>query len=240
MQREYICPNFDYDLDLSSQSQINFYPKAKNKKNYSNTEEVENNLPSAPKILNVNFKNFDMISDEPEDKIYIEDLKNSLNYIGRPYIKSNGFLDNKFYEFTCFENKKKYFGKRYNMWGYNFFGVLTEKERFINEKNILKWLKHDNILPFLKSLREGNDYYILYKKYRIITLKEYLTQRKTLSENEVRFIIIELVNLLKYLRNNNIIHRNLNLDNILLTDQGEIKVIGFDKAIQLRPFQNYI
>lgn len=126
------------------------------------------------------------------------------------------------------------------MCDFSFSGEKTSKERFINEKNILKCLKHDNILPFLKSLKDENYYYILYKKYRIITLKEYLTQKNTLSENEVRFIIIELVNLLKYLRSNNIIHRNLNLDNILLTDQGEIKVIGFNNAIQLKTSQNYI
>ena len=241
MQREYSYSNFNYDLDTFSQSQRNFYPKNKNKQNYLNTEIDDNNLPSAPKILNVKYNNYDKISEEPEDKIYIEDLNNSLNYIGRPYINANDFLDDhQFYEFTCFENKKKYFAKKYYMWNFSFSEEKTSKEKFINEKNILKCLKHDNILPFLISLKDENYYYILYKKYRIITLKEYLTQKKTLSENEVRFIIIELINLLKYLRSNNIIHRNLNLDNILLTDQGEIKVIGFDNAIQLKTSQNYI
>ena len=107
MKREYSCSNFNYDLDTFSQSQRNFYPKNKNKQNYLNTEIDDNNLPSAPKILNVKYNNYDKISEEPEDKIYIEDLNNSLNYIGRPYINSNDFLDDhQFYEFTCFENKK--------------------------------------------------------------------------------------------------------------------------------------
>ena len=233
MLREYSCSNFNDNLDLFSLSQRDFYPKNK-KKNYLNTEPDDNNLPSAPKLSKSNNINYDMISEEPEDKIYIEDSINSLNYIARPYIKDN------FYELTCFEKKTKYFAKRYSKFSLTFCGEKTEEERFINEINILNSLKHDNILPFLKYLKDEEYYYILYKKYRIISLREYLNQRKNLSENEVRFIIIELVNLLKYLRSNNIIHRNLNLDNILLTDQGNIKVIGFDEAIRLNSSQKSI
>ena len=45
--------------------------------------------------------------------------------------------------------------------------------------------------------------------------------------------------MLKYLKSQNIIHRNLNLSNIIMTKGGGIKVMGFNKAIRLSSGQNY-
>lgn len=162
------------------------------------------------------------VNENYEDWIYVEDTKKSLNYIGKPILNTN------LYEFICEENKKKYLAK---------IGNLSDISR---EVNILRNLSHNNILKWRRYFTEDDKTYMLYDYCgNIITLDQYLIQRKTLSENEVKNIIIQLINLLKYLKSQNIIHNCLSLRNIIMTKRGEIKVMGFDKAKKLNSGQNY-
>lgn len=224
LRREYSCANFnsflELDLDNHSQTQTDFYPK---KSNYLNTENNQYCAPN-PKIFNsVEKENF-------MDIIYVEDSFNSLNYKGKPVFKNNFSIigGEQFYEFTCVENKFKYLGK--------IDYLFTASDEF----NILKNLSHKNILFLYRYFTEDGNTYMLYENCGSITLKQYLEKRKKLSENEVRFIISELINLLKYLKSQNIIHRNLSLENIIVTKSGGIKVMGFNSAIKLTPGQKTV
>lgn len=217
MRREYSHANLNIFLDTNdecfSQSQRNFYPK-KNK-----IVNTESNQSSAPNIMS---KIPYQVNENYEDWIYVEDTKESLNYIGKPILNTN------LYEFICEENKKKYLAK---------IGDLSDISR---EVNILRNLSHNNILKWRRYFTEDDKTYMLYDYCgNIITLDQYLIQRKTLSENEVKNIIIQLINLLKYLKSQNIIHNCLSLNNIIMTKGGEIKVMEFDKAIKLTSGQNY-
>ncbi len=53
------------------------------------------------------------------------------------------------------------------------------------------------------------------------------------TENIVQFIIHEALNALRYLHQKHIIHRDIKSDNILLSNQGEIKLGDFGYAAQL-------
>lgn len=223
MRREYSCANFDYFLDTDddcfSQTQRNFYPK---KNNILNTE---NNQPSAPNLM-INFPN--QVSDNYENWIYVEDTEEFLNYVGKR-IGQSLICGSQLYEFTCEENNKKYLARIINNW------VNIPKEA-----EILRNLTHNNILNYKRYFSDNNDTYILYEYCgNIIKLDQYLNIKGTLPENEVKKIIKELINLLKYLKSQKIIHRNLKLSNIIMTKRGEIKVMGFKSAIKLTPNQIY-
>ena len=181
---------------------------------------TENNQPSAPNLKsNISTQ----VNESIEDWIYIEDTIKSLNYTGKPILNSN------LYEFTCEEDNKKFLAK---------IGTLSEIKK---EANILHdLLSYDNILHWKRYFTEEGRTYILYEHCKnIITLEEYLKQRDSLPEYEVKPIITELIKMLKYLKSQNIIHRNLNLSNIIMTKGGGIKVMGFNKAIRLSSGQNY-
>ena len=181
---------------------------------------TENNQPSAPNLTsNISTQ----VNENIKDWIYIEDTKKSLNYTGKPIFNSN------LYEFTCEEDNKKFLAK---------IGTLSEIKK---EANILHDLQsYDNILHWKRYFTEEGKTYILYEHCKnIITLEEYLDQRDSLPEYEVKPIITELIKMLKYLKSQNIIHRNLNLSNIIMTKGGRIKIMGFNTAIRLSSGQNY-
>ena len=65
-----------------------------------------------------------------------------------------------------------------------------------------------------------------------ITLREYLQVNKKayLPENEVKFIAYKLVKAISHLHNSDIVFRNLTLDSILVTEQGDIQLVNFQSS----------
>ena len=53
--------------------------------------------------------------------------------------------------------------------------------------------------------------------------------KKKLNENQIKFIICEIVIIFLKLHENNIIYRNLKKENILIDDKGHIKLVRFYK-----------
>ena len=197
-----------------SKSQMNFYP--------TKYKDTESNQPPAQNLMN-NYSS--QINENFEDRIYIEDISNSFQYIGKPILNSN------LYEFSCYQNYKCV---------QRSLAMIKDLNKVDKETKILKQLNHKNILYWERYFTEDKKTYMLYEYCGNMTLEQYLKQKKKLLENEVKFIISELINLLFYLRSQNIIHRNLRLSNIIITKQGGIKVMGFESAIKLNPGQNSI
>ena len=65
------------------------------------------------------------------------------------------------------------------------------------------------------------------------TLEELLVRRKTLTELEVQCYIIQLIRGLQYLHSHKIIHRDIKLGNLFLTDKMELKIGDFGLATKL-------
>lgn len=64
-------------------------------------------------------------------------------------------------------------------------------------------------------------------------MMELLKARKRLNEAEAKFIFHQLLIAVQYLHNNRIIHRDLKLGNLLLTEDMVIKIADFGLATQL-------
>jgi polo-like kinase 1 len=58
-------------------------------------------------------------------------------------------------------------------------------------------------------------------------------QRRTLTEAECRFYLIQILDALVYLRDNKIIHRDLKLGNLFLNSNMHIKVGDFGLATKV-------
>ena len=73
--------------------------------------------------------------------------------------------------------------------------------------------------------------YLILDYYPNKTLKELLDKRVTLTEIEVKHYGFQLLLAIEYLHSKNILHRDLKLANILLSDKLEVKLCDFGLAI---------
>ena len=65
------------------------------------------------------------------------------------------------------------------------------------------------------------------------SLNELLKRRKRLTEIEVQCYLVQMIKALKYLHSHRVIHRDLKLGNLFLTDKMELKVGDFGLATKL-------
>lgn len=107
-------------------------------------------------------------------------------------------------------------------------------KKFKEEIFILKNLHHPNIISFEKTFEDSENIYLLTEFCPNGTMADLLTKRKELTEFEIQIYIIQIINILKYLRNNNIIHRDLKLSHFVFSKNMELKLCGFHLAIKFK------
>lgn len=117
------------------------------------------------------------------------------------------------------------------------FKVL--KEEFVDEEFIGKFSKearaaariaHINIASVYDVGNDGNIYYIVMEYVDGYTLKDIIKAKAPFSNEEVLGISIQIANALEIAHANNIVHRDIKPQNILVTKDGSIKVTDFGIA----------
>ena len=108
-----------------------------------------------------------------------------------------------------------------------------ELKNLRQEIEILRKLYHENVIQLLDSF-ETNTEICLVTELAQGQLYEILEEDKKLPETEIKFIARQLVAGLFYLHNNNIIHRDIKPQNVLISANGIIKIcdFGFARAIE--------
>ena len=97
-----------------------------------------------------------------------------------------------------------------------------KKELLSNEINILKMLRHPNIIKLVDFKQTQTEYILVQEYANGGTLSEYFEKYKIkyrtpgLTEEIIQFVMRQIVEALKYIHENKIIHRDLKLDNIML------------------------
>ena len=90
-----------------------------------------------------------------------------------------------------------------------------------NEENILKELNHPNIVKYFETKQDSNYYYFLTEYYNgetlMFNLEEYEKKfKKPFDEKTVQYFMKQIISGIKYLHDKNILHRDINSENILL------------------------
>ena len=96
------------------------------------------------------------------------------------------------------------------------------------EINIMKKLNHNNILKFLDKYDMGNKMYVILEyceKGDLINIIPYIKNEET-----IRYIFMQIVTGIKYLKKLRIIHRDLKPQNILINKDNIIKICDFGFA----------
>lgn len=113
---------------------------------------------------------------------------------------------------------------------------LTDKQRegAIAESEVLRMLKHPNIIAYINSFSEGPRMYIVMEYADGGDLAGKIKERKDMNtqfeEWEIMRIFVQLVLALNYIHSRKVLHRDLKPLNVFLTIQGIVKLGDFGIA----------
>ena len=112
------------------------------------------------------------------------------------------------------------------------------EENINNIFNILKNNECPNIVKHYKCFNNNNSFYIINEYLDNGDLLNYMKTHKSLEqkieEKTLWYIFLQCAASLKYIHSKNIIHRNIKLDNIYITNNKIVKLGNFSKAIFLK------
>lgn len=103
--------------------------------------------------------------------------------------------------------------------------------RFQREANAASKLNHPNVVDVYDVGEHENRHYIVMEYVRGRTLKQLITQRGALDKKEAVDIMIQLTSAVDHAHENNIIHRDIKPQNVLVKDDGTIKITDFGIAL---------
>ena len=100
------------------------------------------------------------------------------------------------------------------------------KEVFI-ERCILASLDHPSIIKFYQSFKNQNKLYLLVEYCPKGSLLDFLKRQGSLNNTLARHMTAEIVVALEYLRQMQLVHRDLKPGNIVLDQNYHVKLIDF-------------
>jgi tRNA A-37 threonylcarbamoyl transferase component Bud32 len=111
-----------------------------------------------------------------------------------------------------------------------------EKLLILEEAKIIKDLNHENIIKFYEHYEDYKKTFYVFELVEGGDLLEYVLSKGNLSESESKTVFKQLLRVVRYLHNKNILHRDLKPENIMIElDQStkeikKIKLIDFGFA----------
>jgi serine/threonine protein kinase len=156
-----------------------------------------------------------------EDKINFSSKKQSNSIKENKKMKENNIKVEK-----C--NKSNYYALK---------EILLEKEKHgfpltaLRELMLLKKIKHENVIEMkdiIVNYSNNNVYFVLeYMEHDIAGL---LDRGYIFSLEQVKYILLCLLNALNYLHSRNILHRDIKSSNVLINNKGDVKLSDFGLA----------
>ncbi|KAK7491336.1 hypothetical protein BaRGS_00017437 [Batillaria attramentaria] len=95
------------------------------------------------------------------------------------------------------------------------------------EGRLLQQVRHPHVVQLFEVLETEHSYYIVTECCAGGDLMDHIAKRKKLEEREVKKFIRQIVSAVDYLHRLGIIHRDLKIENLLLDQKGDIKIIDF-------------
>eukprot|EP00826_Nyctotherus_ovalis_P063233 TRINITY_DN9255_c0_g1_i13.p1 TRINITY_DN9255_c0_g1~~TRINITY_DN9255_c0_g1_i13.p1 ORF type:complete len:412 (-),score=67.04 TRINITY_DN9255_c0_g1_i13:59-1294(-) len=107
------------------------------------------------------------------------------------------------------------------------------RARLRQEILIMRKLKHQGIVKLYDCFQSADELYVVMELIEGQTLRKYLSLMpdKKLSEEKAISILKEIAVALNYCHLNEVLHRDIKLDNILMDKKGKIKLIDFGFSV---------
>lgn len=148
---------------------------------------------------------------------------------------SKGFLLGKgafakVYKMTCLETNEQFAGKIVSK---NFLLKNRAKQKLMSEIKVHRTLHHTNIVQFFNYFEDEEYLYILVEICTNQSLSDLIRRRKRITELEAQSYLLQVIQGMKYLHSHRVIHRDIKLANILISENMEIKLGDFGLAAKL-------
>ncbi|XP_042907236.1 serine/threonine-protein kinase PLK1 [Parasteatoda tepidariorum] len=174
--------------------------------------------PPRPKIV-------ELAKDLPE---YIIDPGTKTTYVKGKFLGKGGFA--RVHELTDLTTNQVYACKIIPK------SRLTkphQKEKILREIDLHQKLKHKNIVRFQHFFEDDQNVYIILENCSRKSLVHVLRSRKFLTEPEVRYFMLQLAEGVQYTHSQGVIHRDLKLGNMLLSEEMEVKIGDYGLATHI-------
>jgi NUAK family SNF1-like kinase len=103
----------------------------------------------------------------------------------------------------------------------------SSKRKIMQEFNILRRTKHDNIVKLYESFETPQHIVFVMEVCGGGDLLSYVRKRRKLKEEVACHLFRQVIIGLQYCHSQGVLHRDVKLDNILLTSQGTVKICDF-------------
>ncbi len=104
------------------------------------------------------------------------------------------------------------------------------KRRFRNESKAIALLSHPNIVKIFDVSFGDRVQFIVMEYINGITLKEYIEQQRMVSWKEAVHFTVQILRALQHAHDNGIVHRDVKPQNVMLLQDGTVKVMDFGIA----------
>ncbi|XP_078251886.1 striated muscle-specific serine/threonine-protein kinase-like, partial [Rhinoraja longicauda] len=113
----------------------------------------------------------------------------------------------------------------------------TPRDRAVRELRVLSQLDHERVVYFHDAFEKKNSLTIVMELCPQEELLDRMAKKPTVQESEVRYFIQQILEGIRYLHQNNILHLDIKPDNILLAHPGSdtVRICDFGNALELTP-----
>jgi serine/threonine protein kinase len=108
-------------------------------------------------------------------------------------------------------------------------------KRFASEAKSMFRMSHPNIIKVNDLIDDEETVAIVMEYVEGDTLKDYIERKGKLSDDEIRKLLLQMLDALEYVHEQGLVHRDIKPSNFMITPSGKVKLMDFGIAKQTDP-----